>query len=257
MFKIFKMKKRWVAAFAILVAAFLFLKSQYALPILMYHHVGEPRDLSGLNVSAETFERQMEFLKIHHIHVLSLEEVARRVRMHEALPMNAVVITFDDGYLDNIENAFPILKKMGFPATIFMITENIGRPGWLSDEDLRILDESGISIGSHTVHHAYLPDLIGDQISKELRDSKQTLEAILGRPVTLLSYPAGGWNPAARQAADDAGYLGAVTTNHGKGPADFLALWRVKISEGRGSLFNFWIKTSGFYHLGKKHVSAE
>jgi peptidoglycan/xylan/chitin deacetylase (PgdA/CDA1 family) len=198
----------------------------------------------------------MEFLKIHRYRVLPLEELVRLIRSGGALPPNAVAITFDDGNLDNFNNAFPVLKRMNFPATIFMITANIGKKDSLSEEDLKILDESGVTIGSHTVHHAFLPKLKREDALLELEKSKETLEKILERPVTMFSYPAGGLTAETLALVARAGYLGAVTTNYGRGRHDPLALHRIKVSEAGGNLFDFWAKTSGFYHLGKRRIEA-
>ena len=104
----------------------------------MYHHVGEDSEGLSLNVSVETFERQMEFLKIHHYRVMPLEDLIGHIQSGKPAPWNAVVIAFDDGNLDNFTKAFPILRKRNFPATIFMITRNVGKKGWLSAEDLGV-----------------------------------------------------------------------------------------------------------------------
>jgi len=124
----------------------------------------------------------------------------------------------------------------------------------LSEEDLRILDGSSIAIGSHTAHHAFLPSLLVEEVKKELGDSKQALEKILNHPVTLFSYPAGGVTTAIEPLVKETGYEGAVTTNYGSTYHDPYALHRIKIDEGSGNLFNFWLKVSGYYHLGKKRV---
>lgn len=234
------------------------IKPLYEPPILMYHRIGDPTTESGagLFVTPETFERQMEFLKAHSYQVWSLSRLIQAIKNSENIPMNVVVITFDDGYLDNFKNAFPILKKMDFPATIFMITDNIGKPDWLSEEDLKILEASGIEIGSHTAHHEFLPQGAPENLSHEIVDSKKTLEEILGHPVTLFSYPAGGVTDAIRDLVREAGYEGAVTTNYGKGRLDPYMLRRIKVSDAHGSLFNFWVKTTGFYRLGKKKIDT-
>jgi peptidoglycan/xylan/chitin deacetylase (PgdA/CDA1 family) len=198
----------------------------------------------------------MEFLKVHYYNVLSLTEVADRVKNGKGFAPKSLAITFDDGYQDNIKNAFPILKKMGFPATVFVITDNIGKEGWLSEEDLRILDGSGITIGSHTVHHAFLPALSSAEAEAELKDSKKRLEEVLGHPVTLFSYPAGGLTPRVEDLVKETCYAGAVTTNNGKEPGDAYAMHRIKITEAHGSLFDFWAKVSGLYQFGKKRVTA-
>ena len=253
------MKKKVLAVVffsaAALFLALSYLRGLYEVPILMYHRVDISDREPGVYVRPENFERQMEFLKVHRYHVLPLQDLIRDLKSGRKPRSKSVVITFDDGNLDNFRNAFPVLKKMGFPATIFMITDNIGRPGWLSAEDLKILDESGITIGSHTVTHAFLPEHPAGRIEEELRGSKKALEALLGREVTLLSYPAGGVTPEIRALVEKMGYAGAVSTNYGKTRHDPYALHRIKVGDSASNLFNFWAKTSGFYHLGKKRVS--
>ena len=242
---------------AALAASFLiFYRANYEVPILMYHRVDDFAERSSIMVSSETFERQMEFLKVHHYNVLPLSDILACIKSGKKLPPKSVSITFDDGYLDNIKNAFPVLRKMGFPATVFMITSNIGKENWLSAEDLRILDEAGVSIGSHTANHAFLPSLDSAAVEAELKVSKKNLEDVLGHPATLFSYPAGGFTPRVRSLVEGAGYEGAVTTNHGKDKHDPYALHRVKITEAKGNLFNFWAKTSGMYQTGKKRAQA-
>ncbi len=259
----FRFKKRFVIIPALLVACFVFCRANYEVPILMYHRVGAGQHLnSSTDVSLQTFERQMEFLRIHHYNVISLLDLADLLRAQKRIPYNTVVITFDDGTLDNFENAFPVLKKMRFKATIFMITGNVGKEGWLSEEDLKILEGAGIQIGSHTHNHAFLPRVSIENAIAELQESRNRLEKILGHPIFLLSYPAGGVTKAVRQLSEQAGYQCAVTTNYaskrkemwGGTRYDVMALRRVKISESRGSLFSFWLKVSGLYHLGKKRI---
>ena len=247
----------WAAlvSFALLFL-FYFQRTCYEVPVLMYHHVGYSPEPSSVYVTPENFEAQMEFLKVHRYRVMELSEVIRRVRSGQAFPRKTVSLTFDDGYADNLVNAFPVLKKMSFPATIFMISSNAGREGWLSEEDLRILDGSAVTIGSHTAHHAFLPELAAADAKTEIADSKDALEKILGHPVTLFSYPAGGTTPAIEKWVEQAGYEGAVTTNYGKERSNPYALHRIKVSGGSGNLFNFWFKTGGYYSLGKKRVEA-
>ena len=246
-------KKRYLWALLGLLVLFFSYRAQYEVPVLMYHHINEDTSLPT-NVTPKAFEKQMEFLKVHRFHVIGLGELLERIKRKERIPFKTVAITFDDGNLDNMTHAFPVLKRMGFPATIFMITRSIGEEGWLSEEDLKILDESGIEIGSHTVSHAYLPELSADQAKWEITQSKKTLEKVLERPVRLFSYPAGGFTEDAKRFVEEAGYLGAVTTNRGSGKHDPYALRRVKVTQGKDRLFGFWAKVSGIYYLGKKKV---
>ncbi len=242
------------AAVVLFVSAIAAKDAFYEVPILMYHLIDEPAKGSSIYVGVDSFERQMEFLKLHRYHVVPLESLAEDIKSGKKIPWKTVAITFDDGTLDNFTNAFPILRKMGFPATIFMITSNIGRPGWLGEEDLRILDSSGITIGSHTMSHAFLPELSAEEVRTELTGSKEKLEALLGHEVKLFSYPAGGVTPEVEEAVKEAGYTAAVTTNYGTLRGDPLMLRRVKVSDSSRNLFRFWSKVSGFARAGKKSV---
>lgn len=244
------MKKRFWVPVLLVTAVIIFYKTNYEVPVLMYHHVGAGSGFSD-DVSTKTFEAQMEFLKVHGYRVMSLEDLFEHLSAKKPLPPNAVAITFDDGNLDNFRNAFPILRKMRFRATIFMVTDNIGREGSLSEEDLKILDSAGIAIGSHTAGHTYLPEAPRETAIWELQSSRNRLEKILGHPVFLLSYPAGGFTEEIKTLAKEAGYHGAVTTNRGARRHDVFALRRVKATEGGGNLFNFWSKVSGLYRVGK------
>ncbi len=251
------LKTKFLIPAVLFAGIFFFCRSNFEVPVLMYHNVAPAKDASSLNVTPETFERQMEFLKLHRYNVVPLADLFEMLKAKKKIPSKTVAITFDDGFLDNFQYAFPVLRKMDFPATIFMITRNLNEKGWLSEEDLRILDESGVTIGSHTMNHAYLPDLKTDDVVFELEESKKKLERVLDHPVTLFSYPAGGFNGYTRALVIEQGYAGAVTTNRGLTKHDPYALHRVKISEGGGSLFNFWIKTSGLYHVGKKRIRVD
>lgn len=249
------LKKRFLLIALAAVSIVYVYAAYYRVPILMYHQIGPNPADSGLIVTPETFERQMEFLKIHHYQVLTMDELVDRLKNGHRPPFKSVVITFDDGFADNFDNAFPVLRKMGFPATIYMITNNINLDGWLSEEDLRILDGSNIEIGSHTLTHNFIPSITDPVLlESEIVDSKRRLESILGHPVDQFSYPGGGYTLEAARIVEKAGYRGAVTTNHGKKSGNPYGLHRIKIKESSGNLFNFWLKTTGFYYLGKKRI---
>jgi peptidoglycan/xylan/chitin deacetylase (PgdA/CDA1 family) len=240
------------AAAAILLGLGFFVQRNLSeVPVLMYHLIEVPVKQSSVYVHPDTFDKQMEFLKLHRYRVVSLDVLMQELKAGTP-PPKTVAITFDDGTLDNFRNAFPILRKMDFPATIFMITANIDRPGWLTSEDLKILDESGITIGSHTVNHAFLPELTPDEARVELTESKRVLEELLGHEVKYFSYPAGGVTPELKELVKEAGYHGAVTTNYGRGRHDPYMLHRVKVSDSSRNLFNFWLKVSGLYRIGKR-----
>ncbi|HNQ51515.1 MAG TPA: polysaccharide deacetylase family protein, partial [Candidatus Omnitrophota bacterium] len=107
----------------------IFIRAQYVLPIAMYHSV-KPVVPEGnrLIVSVDAFDRQMRFVKKNNYTVLPLHDAAALIKEGRELPRKALVLTFDDGYEDNYLYAYPILKKYGLPATIFLIVNDIGKP---------------------------------------------------------------------------------------------------------------------------------
>ena len=133
------------------------------------------------------------------------------------LPENPVLITFDDGYLDNYTNAYPILKKYGFKAMIFCITSFMdqGIPGYFTWEQAKEMEQNGISIESHTVTHNSMTELSDEQLRAELAGSKQAIEKNLGKKVTFVAYPTGTYNLHIAQLVREAGYEGAFTIKYG------------------------------------------
>jgi len=221
----------------------------YLTPILMYHHIDGRSEEWKLSVSPESFEKQMEYLKKHNYKVLELEDYIRRIKKGGKIERKTVVITFDDGYDNNHTNALPILKKFGFPATIFIQVDGTGRDGYMTRDEVADLIRSNIHIGSHTLHHPFLPDVPAEQKKTEITESKALLENEFNVPITLFSYPGGGFDEEARQLVIDAGYEGAVATHPGWDypNKDPYALKRIRISRTADNPFVFWIQLSGFY----------
>lgn len=143
----------------------------------------------------------------------------------------SVAITFDDGCETDLMTAAPILKKSGFNATFYATAGFIGKPGYLSPEQLRELDSMGFEIGCHSMTHAYLNDLDRPGLQREIRDAGKLLEDILGKKVEHFSCPGGRYNARALTAAKDAGYKSVATSHaHANSPAtDPFVLGRVAI----------------------------
>lgn len=254
------MRKR-IIVFVFIIASLIVLDFQvrkhYVVPILMYHKIDRVESLkSGLSVSPEAFEKQMSFLFRNKYNVVSLRKFLGLAVGKRAIPKNTIVITFDDGYENNYTEAFPILKKYNLPATIFIITDFIGNPGYMNREQLKELSDSGIiTIASHTVHHPVLTKIGAAEAKKEIKESKAMLEELLARPIELFSYPLGAFDAGVRQEVMSVGYLGAVATNPGKNYPnnDIYALKRMRISENAGNMFVFWAEVSGYYTFIKEH----
>lgn len=253
-------KSRIILIFLIIAGLAVFnfpFERHYVAPILMYHKIDKEESLKNkLAVSPETFERQMNFLSRNKYNVISLRQFVDLVKAKKMIPKNTVVVTFDDGYENNYREAFPILKKYNIPATIFIITDFIGKPGYMSRAQLKELSDSGvISIASHTVHHPVLTKIGLEQVKKEVKESKAMLEELVAKPVELFSYPLGAFDKDVRQEVIRAGYLGAVATNPGKNyPSnDVYVLKRMRIAENAANMFIFWVQISGYYTFIKEH----
>jgi len=219
----------------------------YHVPILGYHRVGNVRSDHVPTVSAEAFERQLKFLT--HYRVVSLEEVVGYVDRGQPVPRRSVVITFDDGYAETHTIAWPLLKRFGLPATVFITPAEVGAPGFVTWEQVVEMSEDGITIGSHTMHHSYLPMVSEDRLHEELVESKQVIEQHLNQPVRFISYPVGGFTLRAQAIVKEAGYRAACTTNRtfSREVIDRFALRRIKVTERDGNGLLFWFKVSGYY----------
>jgi len=224
--------------------------------ILMYHMVRDHIDgakFNKLRVKPTEFEKQIAWMKSEGFHFVTMHELQENWGQH---PAKTVAITFDDGYLDNLENAYPVLEKYQAKATIYVVVDRHDRD-WstykkahhnsgelmrepkLDDAQVKQLADSGlIEIGSHTLTHANLNELDDADCLRELVDAKQQLEQLIAQPVTSFAYPFGIYSDRDVKLARQAGYSNAVTTVEGIDglQPDFMQLQRIKIS-GKDSLF--------------------
>ncbi len=210
-------------------------------PILMYHYVdAEPPPMGpyadSLTVRTPEFRSQLSHLAAQGYRTLDLAAVYLAMAAGTPYEYKAVAITFDDGGLDNYTVAFPLLKEHGFTATFFIITEEIGRPGYMTWDMVREMAAAGMSIQSHTAFHSDLRSITDKKLRAELAGSRATIEEETGLVPYALCYPAGAYDERAIAAARDAGYLLAVTTKPGKDldPERIMELPRVRVSPGMG-----------------------
>ncbi len=201
--------------------------------VLMYHKVN---DVNGNTVTVPTsaFDEQMAQLAELDYTVVSLDEVIAHYLDRTPLPPRAVLITFDDGYLDNLENAAPILRRHGFPAVLFAPIGFLGakRPlphdehlaergivnRTLDWSELADLERNGIRVESHGIGHRPLADLEVDEAAREITLSKLHLEEALGRPVRAFAYVKGSeahYRPVHLSLLRQAGYDVAFTSISG------------------------------------------
>lgn len=184
------------------------------IPVLAYHRVGYTTDY--LTVTPERLAADFRRLQQEGYCAISLEQFQNfQDDRNIDMPDKPLLITFDDGYLDNYENAYPILKRYGMIATFFIITDLLWTPGRLNPERVVEMAQGGMSFGSHTVTHRALGELAWDDIKTELVNSKAVLESVLGRTVNALAYPRGSYNANVIMIADNVGYKTGFTVREG------------------------------------------
>lgn len=192
-------------------------------PILMYHYISVPPSGSDeyrvdLSVTPESFRQQMAWLADNGYEVISLQELVYALETGwPDLPDKPVVLTFDDGYVDNYENAFPILQEFGYTATFFILTDVTDRrqEGYMTWEMLREMHEAGMNVEVHGREHVEMTDREPDWLYYHLVGPAETIEANLGYQPHYLSYPAGQYDADVIAAAIEHGYYAAVTTVQG------------------------------------------
>jgi len=224
-------------------------RHERTLRVLMYHKVNDV-DGNPVTVAPALFDEQMAQLRELGYTAVSLEDVLAHYLERVPLPPGAVLITFDDGYLDNLENALPILERHGYPAVLFVpigfLDERRPLPhdehlaargivnrtlGW---GQLAELESSGVRVESHGIGHRPLADLEVDEAAREIALSKLRLEERLGRPVRAFAYVKGSeahYRPVHLSLLKQAGYDLAFTSISGaNGPGtDPLQLHRYNV----------------------------
>ena len=219
----------------------------------MYHAFGgadEPA--TRFVVPAKRFDRQLRQLTRRRIPVIALEALVSAQRRGRPVPAGAVAITIDDGYADNRELALPLLRRFGFPATVFAVSARMGDVAdWdgagelsgrqlLDRNGLRALQDSHVAVGAHTRTHPRLPELSGSALVEEVEGSRAELVAQLGAPIDSFSYPYGRVSEDAVAAVDRAGFDCACGIERGLNypGTPLLELRRVPV-DGNASMLRF------------------
>ena len=182
-------------------------------PILVYHHLnqsiseGSSSALRRLTVTAEIFAQQMQYLQDNGYHVITFSDLADYFEKGKELPTLPVIISFDDGWETQFEYALPSLEKYHYAATFFVVTDYIGRPGFISWPQLQTLLTEGMRIGSHSRSHPHLTKIKDlAKLWDQIYNSKTILETQLEASVQEFAYPYGSYNARATAAVKQAGY---------------------------------------------------
>jgi peptidoglycan/xylan/chitin deacetylase (PgdA/CDA1 family) len=194
-------------------------------PILTYHSIDDSGSL--ISVSPAAFSEQMEYLHRHGFRAVPLRDYVMQLPL-DALPRrHAFVLTFDDGFRNVHEIALPILRRLGFVATVFVPTDYVGKPAsWtmrpglpqlplMSWEELAELQAAGFDIQSHACSHPFLTALTPAEAAREIVESKRTIERRLGNTTDLFCFPYGDRDAAVAEILRDSGYRGAVSLEFG------------------------------------------
>ena len=194
-------------------------------PILVYHNIGSEAR-GRLVIAARTFEEQMRYLKTHGYRVVSLKDFLEFTVLKRQLPRKTVVLTFDDGWKPFREYAYPVLKELGFSATLFIYTDFVGARLGLSWEELRQLARDGFDIEAHTKTHNDVrrrsdesPDEFGRRMQAELVQPLAVFQRQLGQTPTILAYPYGAHDEAVLGHVKQAGYVAAFDVRREGNPS--------------------------------------
>jgi peptidoglycan/xylan/chitin deacetylase (PgdA/CDA1 family) len=228
--------------------------------VLYYHSISETPIRSS--VSPRAFAGQIEYLVERGYELLSLSDAIARLRSGYARAVPTAVITLDDGFQDNYENALPVLTRYSVPATVFLTVAYIGTdrlptltrtdfmPHPLDWDEVKEMGMRGVEFGSHTLTHPMLSSVPTDVARREIAESKRALEDRLGSPVGLFCYPRGDFNDDVKRMVREAGYQAACSTLPGVNDrrTDVFELRRTYISR-RDSIDEFGKKMAGAYDL--------
>jgi peptidoglycan/xylan/chitin deacetylase (PgdA/CDA1 family) len=213
-------------------------KHDSPVPILMYHVVADPpadAPYPGLYVDSADFAAEVRWLARHGYHAVTLDQVYAYWRHGQPLPRRPIVFTFDDGYRSVYVNAFPVLRRHGWPAVLDLLVANESKSWGISAGRVRSLMAAGWEIDSHTLTHLDLTTLSAATLRREVAGSRRILRRQFGAPVNFFCYPAGRYDTRVIAAVRRAGYEGATSVRSGLGrPSELFVLARIRVDGTRG-----------------------
>ena len=203
--------------------------------MLTYHRVHTMPAVGqrDLIVDPANFSAELKALHDGGYHTVSQAQLFGALYDGKPLPSKPILISVDDGYVDDVRTILPDLERWHMVATFFVITGRMTEPGFLDAAEIRELDRAGMDVGDHTAHHVDLRLLTPTELQAETAGSRNTLEAVLGHPVYFFAYPFGEFDSRVLQAVREAGFTMAYTTAGGTTESTASPLTMPRIHVGR------------------------
>lgn len=215
-----------------------------SVPVIFYHHIqpfsiASQKKQTGFNVDSGIFDNQMNYLKSGGYIPVTAKQLIDALRSHSGLPGKPVVITFDDGYRDIYDYAYPILKKYGFVFNVAVITGLVNGGDYLTWDQIREMKGNGGYLMDHTWSHYSVSKGSNDKIQYEIQTAKKQLEDNTGQEINVFVYPFGSFNSNAINILTNDGFSGAFTTSGGTYQCDLsiMTLHRTRIGNASLSLY--------------------
>jgi peptidoglycan/xylan/chitin deacetylase (PgdA/CDA1 family) len=188
-------------------------------PIILYHWIAVSPINSQYYVPPEKFEEEMKLLRDWGYTSISATQLIKAINEGADLPPRPIVISFDDGHLNNYTTAFPIMQKYGFTGVLYIVKNYLGVDQYMNADQVKEMAAAGWEVGSHTISHLDLTALEPERQRREVVDSRTELESALGVPILTIAYPFGLSNSGIIDYAHFAGYIGGMglgfTTDQG------------------------------------------
>ncbi|GAC1439501.1 MAG: hypothetical protein NVSMB51_17490 [Solirubrobacteraceae bacterium] len=209
-------------------------------PILTYHRVHLfatefTKSIPDETVEPQSFSQEIAALDRAGYHSVSQAQLFHALFNGAPLPSKPVMISVDDGYVDDVKTILPVLHSHHMVGTFYIITGRFHEPGFLNETEVRRLDRAGMDIGAHTRTHVPLNAIPSAQLAPQIEGSKRDLQRILGHFVYFFAYPYGAFNPAVAKQVRKAGFLLAVTTKGGTSESSTAPLTMPRIHVGRAA----------------------
>jgi peptidoglycan/xylan/chitin deacetylase (PgdA/CDA1 family) len=216
-------------------------------PVLTYHRVAplSAVGITDLKVDPANFVAELSALHEAGYHTIHQAQLFDALYKGSALPPKPIIISVDDGYVDDVTRILPALERFHMVATFFVITGRMSEPGFLNAGQIRELDRAGMDVGDHTAHHVDLRLLTASELHSETSGSRQVLDHVLGHPVYFFAYPFGYFNDAVIQAVRTAGFSMAFTTAGGDTESTSAPLTMPRLHVGRSETPSGLLATLG------------